>query len=46
MLAGAARGETGSKGGVGRIGRILEPVDMSFHIGGGHGRGCHLGVCE
>ena len=51
VLAGAARGETGIKGGVGqvRIGLgigILKLVDMPFHIGSRHGRGWHLGVCE
>ena len=56
VLAGTARGETGSKGGGGQV-RLSDVntwelvgfsklVDMSLHIGGGHGRGWHLGVCE
>ena len=49
MLAGAARGEMGSKGGGGRvrlgIGRMLELVGMPFCIDGGRGWGWHQGVC-
>ena len=45
MLAGAASGGTGSKGGGGPVrssdvvGGILELVDTPFHVGGGRGRG-------
>ena len=51
MLAGAARGETGSKGGRGPvkllgIGRISKLVDKQFHVGGRRGRGWYPGVYE
>ena len=46
MLAGAARGRTGSKGGGGPVrssdvdtGGILKLVDTPFHVGGGRGQG-------
>ena len=50
MLAGATRGETGSKDGEGQvrllgIGEILKLVDMTFHIGRRRGQGWHQGVC-
>ena len=43
MLAGATRGEAGSKGGGSRV-RLS--VDMPFQIAVGRGRGWHQGVCE